>query len=107
MRIFNMKKSKNNCRTESDSMGKVKIPKSALYGPQTQRAIENFQVSTFQMPTEFIQSLALLKWAISSANADLNLISKEKAKAIGDAALKIADGQYSEDFPVDVFQTEL
>ena len=45
MRIFNMKKSKNNYRIESDSMGKVKIPKNSLYGPQTQRAINNFDIS--------------------------------------------------------------
>jgi len=57
------------------------------------------------MPSGFIRSLALLKWAISSANAELDLISQEKAKVIGDVALEIADGQYSDEFPIDVFQT--
>jgi fumarate hydratase class II len=57
------------------------------------------------MPSGFIRSLALLKWAISSANAELDLISKEKAKAIGEVASKIAGGEYSNEFPVDVFQT--
>ena len=92
-------------RIEKDSMGELKVPSVSHWGPQTQRAIENFQISQIKMPSDFIRSLALLKWAISSANAELNLISQEKAKAIGDAALKIADGQYSDEFPVDVFQT--
>ena len=92
-------------RIEKDSMGELKVPNASHWGPQTQRAVENFQISHIKMPSAFIRSLALLKWAISSANAELNLISQEKAKAIGDAALKIADGQYSDEFPVDVFQT--
>ena len=71
MRIFNMKKSKNNCRTESDSMGKVKIPKNALYGPQTQRAIDNFDISDLVMPKEFIISALLIKKAAAKANYKL------------------------------------
>jgi len=92
-------------RIEKDSMGELKVPSASHWGPQTQRAVENFQISQIKMPSGFIRSLALLKWAISSANAELDLISQEKAKVIGDVALKIADGQYSDEFPIDVFQT--
>ena len=97
--------SEKDYRIEKDSMGELKVPKECHWGPQTQRAVENFQISHIKMPSGFIRSLALLKWAISSANAELDLISKEKAKAIGEVASKIAGGEYSNEFPVDVFQT--
>ena len=56
-----MKKSKISCRVESDSMGKVKIPKNALFGPQTQRAVDNFNISELVLPKEFIISILLIK----------------------------------------------
>ncbi len=93
-------------RIESDSMGQVKVPASAYYGAQTQRAVENFQVSSLVMPVEVVRALALVKWAAAKANADLGLLDQELAAAISDAALRIADGEIGiENFPVDVFQT--
>ena len=74
-------------------------------GAQTQRAIENFTISGMTMPPEVLQALGLLKWAVSSANFDLGLLARDKSEAIGNIALKIAQGHHLEDFPVDVFQT--
>ena len=56
-------------RIEKDSMGELKVPSENKWGSQTQRAVENFQISRHKMPAEFIQSLALLKWSLASANA--------------------------------------
>ncbi len=92
-------------RIETDSMGELKVPADSHWGSQTQRAIENFQISQIKMPSGLIRSLALLKWALSSANAKLGNLSKEKADAIGRVALEIADGEFADQFPVDVFQT--
>ncbi|MED6342811.1 MAG: class II fumarate hydratase, partial [Pseudomonadota bacterium] len=75
------------------------------WGPQTQRAVDNFQISDYKMPTGFIRSLALLKWGLANANKDLNLLSKEKASAIADSAMEIYQGDHMKEFPVDVFQT--
>ncbi len=92
-------------RLEKDSMGELKVPSEKHWGAQTQRALENFKISNTKMPSEFIQSLALLKWAISAANCDLGLLSSDKSQAIGKIALEIAEGEFSDEFPVDVFQT--
>ena len=92
-------------RVENDSMGEIKVPADKHWGAQTQRAIENFNISGITMPPEFLQALGLLKWAIASANSDLGLLAKDKSEAIGNTALKIAEGDYLEEFPVDVFQT--
>ena len=92
-------------RKENDSMGEIKVPADRHWGAQTQRAIENFNISGITMPPEFLQALGLLKWAVSSANSDLGLLAKDKSEAIGNTALKIAEGHYLEEFPVDVFQT--
>ena len=100
-----MKKSKSNCRTESDSMGKVKIPKSALYGPQTQRAIDNFDISDLVMPKEFIISVLLIKKAAAKANYKLKLIDKKISIAITNSAEYLISNYNQENFPVDVFQT--
>ena len=69
-------------RIEQDSLGKVKVPKSALYGAQTQRAIDNFKISGDIFPPEFIESLAALKAACAMANAKSKLLSIKKAKTI-------------------------
>ncbi|MED5270294.1 MAG: class II fumarate hydratase, partial [Pseudomonadota bacterium] len=69
------------------------------------RAVDNFQISDYKMPTGFIRSLALLKWGLANANKDLNLLSKEKASAIADSAMEIYQGDHMKEFPVDVFQT--
>ena len=86
-------------------MGELKVPEEAKWGPQTQRAIDNFQISDHKMPAGFIRSLALLKWGLANANKDLGLLPKEKASAIADAAIEIYEGSHTSEFPLDVFQT--
>ena len=92
-------------RVEKDSMGEVKVPISALYGAQTQRAVDNFPISGIPMPKSFVRALAFIKVAAARANRDLGLLDEEKAIAIEKAALKIADGHYYSQFPIDIFQT--
>jgi fumarate hydratase class II len=86
-------------------MGEVSIPEGALYGPQTQRAIQNFRFSARVMPGAFLKNLALIKAATATANQSLGLLSDEKAAAIIDHALAIARGEHLNHFPIDVFQT--
>ena len=92
-------------RTERDSMGELEVPASALWGAQTQRAVNNFPISGLCMPRAFIRALGLVKWAAAGANAELGLMTSKKAVAIQKAALEVADGQHDPQFPVDVFQT--
>jgi fumarate hydratase class II len=92
-------------RVESDSLGKVNVPEDALYGAQTQRAVENFNISGIPLPKRFIRSLALIKAAAATANAELGELDDKLAKAIHSAAMSIAEGQYLDQFPIDVFQT--
>ncbi|MFT4607408.1 MAG: fumarate hydratase class II [Gammaproteobacteria bacterium] len=92
-------------RIETDSMGDVAVPLDALYGAQTQRALNNFNISDFCLPTSFIVALAQIKKAAAQTNADLKLLSPEAADAITRAADEILQGKHSDQFPVDVFQT--
>ncbi len=92
-------------RIEHDSMGELKVPATALWGAQTQRAVENFPISGLPMPRAFIRALGLIKWAAAGANSELGLLPTQKAVAIQTAAQAVADGRYDEHFPVDVFQT--
>ena len=92
-------------RVERDSMGELQVPKSALWGAQTQRAVENFPISGQPMPKAFVAALGLIKWAAAGVNRDLGLLSDEIAEAIQTVALEVAAGEHYEQFPVDVFQT--
>ena len=92
-------------RIEKDSMGELEVPADALWGAQTQRAVNNFPISGLTMPRQFIGALGLVKWAAAGANAELGLITSEVAVAIQKAALAVAAGEYDEHFPIDVFQT--
>jgi len=92
-------------RIERDSMGELQVPERALWGAQTQRAVENFPISGLRMPRAFIRALGLIKWAAAGANAELGLLSSKKAMAIQAASLAVAEGGYDEHFPIDVFQT--
>lgn len=92
-------------RVERDSMGELKVPAKALYGAQTQRAVDNFPISGLAMPREFIRALGLIKSAAAQANADLGHLAKGKAKAIRKAAERVATGEFDAQFPIDVFQT--
>jgi fumarate hydratase, class II len=92
-------------RIEKDSMGELRVPADALWGAQTQRAIENFPISGRAMPAEFISAVGLVKWAAASANQDLGLLESAVADAIRQAAQDVSDGKHDAQFPVDVFQT--
>jgi fumarate hydratase class II len=92
-------------RVERDSLGSLDVPAEALWGAQTQRAIQNFPPSGLRMPRAFIEALALIKYAAAGANAELGDLPAAIAAAIQEAALKVAAGAYDDQFPVDVFQT--
>ena len=86
-------------------MGELKVPADALWGAQTQRAVENFPISGLAMPRQFIAALGLVKWAAAGANSELGLLTTDKAVAIQKAALQVVDANHDEHFPIDVFQT--
>src|SRR5271170_3427709 len=92
-------------RVEHDSMGALDVPITALWGAQTQRAIQNFPSSGLTMPRAFIRALGLIKGAAAAANAQLGDMAPGLATAIQAAAAEVARGEYDEQFPVDVFQT--
>jgi fumarate hydratase, class II len=92
-------------RVEHDSMGTLEVPASALWGAQTQRALQNFPATGLRMPRAFIRALGLIKHAAAAANAQLGDLPQDAAAAIQAAAREVAAGQHDEQFPVDVFQT--
>ncbi|HEX3951546.1 MAG TPA: class II fumarate hydratase [Steroidobacteraceae bacterium] len=92
-------------RVERDSLGALDVPADALWGAQTQRAIQNFPPSGLRMPRGFIRALALIKHAAAKANAELGDLPPQVAAAIEAAALQVAAGRHDDQFPVDVFQT--
>lgn len=92
-------------RIERDSMGELEVPAEALYGAQTQRAVNNFPVSGTPLPAAFIHAVARIKLAAARSNQALGLLDEQRAAAIEKAAMAVIDGQYDEHFPVDVFQT--
>jgi fumarate hydratase class II len=92
-------------RVEHDSMGEVEVPADALWGAQTQRAVENFPVSGERIGRDMIGALGAIKGTAAQVNAELGVLDADMADAIHDAAAAVARGEYDEDFPVDVFQT--
>lgn len=93
-------------RIETDSLGEVQVPRSALYGAQTQRALNHAQIAPWRtMPLPFLHAMALLKSAAAQANAEVDALSPALAAAIVDAAEAVASGHYDDAFPVPVFQT--
>ncbi|MCW1980623.1 fumarate hydratase class II [Xanthomonas arboricola] len=92
-------------RIEHDSMGELQVPADALWGAQTQRAVQNFPISGQPMPRGFIRALGLIKAAAAGVNADLGLLSKSVAKVVQEAALQVAQGTHDAHFPIDVYQT--
>ena len=92
-------------RIEHDTMGEVRVPVTALWRAQTQRAVENFPISGRGLERTQIRALGLLKGACAQVNKDLGLLAPEKADAIIAAAGEIADGLHDDQFPIDVFQT--
>jgi fumarate hydratase class II len=92
-------------RIERDSMGELKVPAEALWGAQTQRAVQNFPISGLTMPRAFIGALGLIKQAAARANTRLELLDAATAGAIEAAAAEVAAGKHDAQFPIDVFQT--
>jgi fumarate hydratase, class II len=92
-------------RIEQDSMGEVRVPAHAKWRAQTQRAVENFPVSGQRIERKHIEALARIKAAAAKVNAELGVLDKDMAEAIGEAAAEVAAGRWDEHFPIDVFQT--
>lgn len=91
-------------RLERDSLGTVKVPEGALYGAQTQRAVDNFPVSGMRPWRAFIWSMAIIKLSAAEVNNELGLLDDQYAKAIIKAAGEVAEGKWDEQFVVDPFQ---
>ena len=100
---------KKRYRVEEDSLGKVKIPFNALWGAQTQRAIDNFPVSgiSFNLPftRTFIMALGVIKDAAAKTNKSLKLLDSKRSRAIVRASKEVWSGKFDDQFPVDIFQT--
>ncbi len=96
---------KSDTRSEHDSMGSVAVPRAALYGAQTQRAVQNFTISPERLPITFINAILIIKQAAALVNRDLGLLSAEKAAAIIFSVETLLDKQINDHFPVSVFQT--
>ena len=92
-------------RIERDSMGELQVPADALWGAQTQRAVQNFPISGLRLPRAFIAALGLIKQAAARANTRLGLLETEVARAIDAAAADVEKGRHDAQFPIDVFQT--
>ena len=92
-------------RIERDSLGEMRVPADALYGSQTQRAVENFPISGRRFGRRFIEALGFVKWAAAEANAELGLIEEGVARAIAEAALAVAEGAHDKEFVLDIYQT--
>ncbi|HYP13165.1 MAG TPA: lyase family protein, partial [Bryobacteraceae bacterium] len=92
-------------RIERDTMGEMRVPEHALYGPQTQRAVENFPISTLRLPRAFISALGLIKAAAAKTNSQLGYIPAHIAERIQKAAIDVSTGKHDDQFVVDVFQT--
>ena len=92
-------------RIEHDSMGELRVPVDALYGAQTQRAIENFPISGLRLPRTMIRALGSIKLAAATVNHELELLDKQRSTAIQQATRQIIDGTCDAHFPVDIFQT--
>jgi len=89
----------------SDSMGRVEIPADALYQAQTQRALDNFKISSLRLPASMIKALALVKQAAAASNIELGKLDAARGEAIAEAAAAIVAGEHADQFPIDVFQT--
>jgi fumarate hydratase class II len=92
-------------RTEQDSLGEMQVPADAYWGAQTQRAVENFPISSITFGRRFVRALGVVKKAAAQANSDLDLVEDERAECIIEAADEVIAGEHDDQFPVDVFQT--
>ncbi len=92
-------------RIEKDSLGEMKVPAHARYGPQTQRAVENFPISGQRFGRRFIQALGVVKRAAAESNAELGNLPEDVAAAIASAAGEVAEGKWDDEFVLDIYQT--
>jgi fumarate hydratase class II len=92
-------------RIEKDSLGEMRVPEDALYGPQTQRAVENFPISGQRFGRRFIEALGLIKKAAAETNAELGYLDAAVAEAVAAAAGEVAEGEWDAEFVVDIYQT--
>ncbi len=92
-------------RIEKDTLGEVNVPESAYWGAQTQRALENFQISNLTFPKSFIKALTYVKLACLEVNYEFGKIPKEYYNAIKRAINEIIEGKFDDQFPLDIFQT--
>ena len=100
-----MVKKNSRFRTETDSMGDVQVPFQALYGAQTQRAVENFTLSSQTLPWSFIQAVLFIKHAAAGANNELGILSDDLAQVITESVTELLGSKPMQEFPVSVFQT--
>ena len=92
-------------RTEHDSFGAIEVPADRLWGAQTQRSLEHFDISTERMPEEFVLALAAVKATCARVNQELGLLPEDKAGAIIAAAEEVRLGRHHQEFPLSVWQT--
>ncbi|MFZ8846387.1 MAG: class II fumarate hydratase [Candidatus Hydrothermia bacterium] len=92
-------------RIEKDTLGEVRVPQNAYWGAQTQRALENFQISNLKFPKSFIKALAYVKLACLEVNYELGKIPQNYYNAIKQAINEIIEGKFDDQFPLDIFQT--
>ena len=92
-------------RVERDTMGEMRVPSNALYGAQTQRAVENFPISRLRFPRAFIRALGWIKSAAARVNGRLGQLPADLAASIEKASQDVAAGRYDDQFVVDIFQT--
>ena len=97
--------SEQDFRVEHDSMGEVRVPAIAKWRAQTQRAVENFPVSGQRLEHAHVAALAQIKAAAARVNAELEVVDKDVAEAIQEAAREVVEGRWADQFPIDVFQT--
>src|SRR5919202_120997 len=91
-------------RTERDSMGEVEVPRDALFGAQTRRALDNFPISDLRKPRRFVEALGAIKLEAANVNHELGLLEGEIKDAIVEAAEEVVDGRLDSQFVLDVFQ---
>jgi fumarate hydratase class II len=96
---------KKGYRIEKDSMGEMYVPEDALWGPQTQRAVENFPISGYRFPRGFIRAMGMIKYASAKANMALGRLDENNGNAILQASEEVMEGKLDDQFVVDIFQT--
>jgi fumarate hydratase, class II len=96
---------KQGYRIEKDSMGEMLVPENALWGPQTQRALENFPISKYRFPRSFIRALGMVKYASAKTNMALGLLDQKIGGVIVQASQEVMEGKWDDQFVLDIFQT--